>query len=297
LELLDSELGDTEQELDRLRPKEAVSAKKITPEQERYFALRGLVDAISEELDRLFELYSPDRIARLQSRQPETIGRKSRYRRVKANRMRVSWAIAGRSDKTPNPDALSAASMEESLNELSESAETEEGDADILDLEQQLALLRLMANAEVDDRPTYLWIRGNPTGPPCKSAEWLAAMYQKGWRDGLHVEVELIREPVGLLASDRLLLIKGVHARPLAETESGTHLFCPTHGNMVPVRVETLDAWPSADAEPFAFGPILRSYLAGGDTIDHRTGLVVPTSQVADSLRTITLATLQAVGG
>ena len=48
----------------------------------------------------------------------------------------------------------------------------------------------------------------------------LAAVYLGGWADGLGIEVDWARDPVGLLASDCLVLVKGIHARPLAMTEA-----------------------------------------------------------------------------
>jgi hypothetical protein len=185
--------------------------------------------------------------------------------------------------------------MEEGVRELVATAEPESGDADLLDLERRLALLRLMAAATPDDRPTYMWLRGYPSGSPCDSAQRLAEWYDKHWGDGLGAEVDWVRAPAGLGPSDRLLVMKGIHARPLATTEVGTHLFCPNHGNVVPVRVEVIDCWPFAPADPFAFGPVLRTYVIGGSTLDLRTGLVAPTTEVGEALRTFTLAGLPTV--
>jgi hypothetical protein len=90
--------------------------------------------------------------------------------------------------------------------------------------------------------------------------------------------------------------VKGIHARPLAATQAGTHLFCPSHGNVVPVRVEVIDRWPIVSDDPFAFGPVLRTYVIGGSTLDLRTGLVAPTAEVGEALRTFTLAGLPITG-
>jgi ATP-dependent Clp protease ATP-binding subunit ClpC len=101
-----------------------------------------------------------------------------------------------------------------------------------------------------------------------------------------------VERPAGLAASDVVLAVRGIHARPLATTEAGTHLFCPAHGNVVPVRVDVLDGWPADPADPFAFGPILRTYVVGGSTLDLRTGVIAPTASVDDAIRTMTLAAL-----
>ena len=260
----------------------------MTPEQERYFVLRELADTIGEDLDRRFERYSDDRLARLEVRQPDSLGRESRYRAIKVRATPNYNRPGGPTSQSP----LSAQSMEEAMRDLAAAAEPEAGDADLLDLERRLALLHLMATAPHDERPTYLWIRGYPSGGPCPSAQQLAAYYAAGWKDGLGIEVSPVRELGGRSLSDHVLEVRGIHARPLAMTEVGTHLFCPPHGNVVPARVEIIDQWPYTPADPFAFGPVLRTYVAGGSTLDLRTGLIVPTADVTEAMRTFTLAGL-----
>jgi ATP-dependent Clp protease ATP-binding subunit ClpC len=292
LEQMDAELGRIEDDFARLRPSAPVSARRVTPEQERYFVLRDVADALGKDLDRLFDRYESNRLARLEAGQPDALGRRSRYRVIRANRRDVY----DRPGTHPPQSVLAAQSMEEAVRELAATAEPEPGDADLLDLDRRLALLRLMAAAPPDERPTYLWVRGHPAGASCPPADQLAALYRAGWADGLGVEVEEVRGAAGLASSDRLLLVKGIHARPLARTESGTHLFCPAHGNVVPVRVEVVDRWPFVPDDPFAFGPVLRTYVGGGSTIDLRTGLVAPTASAAEALRTFTLTGLAARG-
>ena len=145
-----------------------------------------------------------------------------------------------------------------------------------------------MATSRPDDRPTYLWLRGHPTGSQCAEVDRLAVIYAS-WSRGLEVEIEIIKSPE-LLQSDRLLLVRGIHARPLAQTEVGSHLFFPAHGNVVPVRVEVLDCWPYQPEEPYRFEPVLRTY--GKELIDLRTGLVAARRRSA--LRIFTLAGLSA---
>jgi hypothetical protein len=291
LEQLDAMVGRIEDDFAALRPTGPVSSRRVTPEQERYFALREMTDALGEDLDRLFDRYTDDRLSRLEARQPDSIGRKSRYRAVKPTAS-PTWK---ESYEQPARSIFAAQSMEEALRELADSAEPEPGDADLIDLDRRLALLHLMATAPPDDRPTFLWIRGHPTGSPCASADSLAELYLRSWSSGLGIEIEAIRNPSGSLPSDRLLHVKGIHARPLASTDAGTHLFCPTHGNVVPVRVEVIDRWPFAPVDPFAFEPMLRTYVEGGSIIDWRTGLVASKDDEA-ALRIFTLAALPHTG-
>ena len=288
LEKIDTALGSIEEHITPLRPTGPIRGRAVTPEQESYFVLRELADEIGKELDHLFDRYSDDRLARLESRIAPATGRKSRYRTIKI------WAITNYNhpNAAPSRSILTAQSMEEAIRDLAAAAEPEPGDADLLELERRLALLRLMAAAPPDDRPTYLWFRGHPSGSPCEPAARLAEMFVGGWRHGLGVEFEAVVRPLGLLPSDRLVQLKGIHARPLAMTEAGTHLFCPHHGNVVPVRLDVLDRWPFTPADSFAFSPVLRTYVEGGSTLDLRTGLVAPTAEVAEALRTFTLAAL-----
>jgi ATP-dependent Clp protease ATP-binding subunit ClpC len=65
LERLGAALTQVEDSFGLLRPAGAVSSRKVTPEHERYFVLRELADAIGVELDRLFDRYAHNRLARL----------------------------------------------------------------------------------------------------------------------------------------------------------------------------------------------------------------------------------------
>jgi hypothetical protein len=289
LEQFNAALGRIEDEVARLRPAGPVLGRQVTPEQERYFVLRELADAIGEDLDRLFARYSDDRLARLDGRTQAELGRRSRFRVVRGTGYPAAW----RNSPLQPFRVFADGSMEEALRDLAASAEPEAGDADLLDLERRLALLHLMAAAPPDDRPTYLWLRGFPPGQSLSDeAQRLGLWYVSGWGNGVGAEVDWVREKIDILPSDRLLVLRGIHARPLARTEAGTHLFCPNHGNVVPVRVEVIDRWPFVPADPFAFGPVLRTYVQGGSTVDLRTGLVVPTAEVMGALPTFTLAGL-----
>jgi hypothetical protein len=184
--------------------------------------------------------------------------------------------------------------MEEALRELFDAAEPLPDDQDLFDVENRLALLNLMASAPVDEKPVYLLIRGFPDGSECPAATDLWWYYNTAWADGLGVELGGRAEGAGR-PGVIVMVLKGVHVRPLARTEVGTHLFLPKHGGPVPVRVDVLDAWPAEVAEPFAFGPIVRVYPEGQPVADVRTGLVSPLpsrAEFAETFRTFTLAAL-----
>src|SRR5262249_1519401 len=148
LEELEAALDAIERRIGPMRPSGPIRAGQITPDQERYFVLRDLGDEIGRALDRLFDRYSDDRLARLEARQPDALGRKSRYRAIKLR----ATHNCNRPTEPPNRSLLAAQSMEEAIRDLAAAAEPEAGDADLIVLERRLALLRLMANAAPDDR-------------------------------------------------------------------------------------------------------------------------------------------------
>lgn len=284
LEAIDEELERVEAEIDRLRPRGAIT-RQVTTEQERYFVLKELATRIGEALDAMFASEEDSRLARLEARQPDSLGRRSRFGAVT-----VSQRMRGHS--SPDRRTLaSTQSFEESIRDLAASAVPVDEDPDMIDLEHQMRLLRLMATSPVDDRSTYLWLRGFPTGPECPSSANLAKLYQEGWGTELAVEVSV---PVveSLSVSDRLLQVKGIHARRLAEKEAGTHLFVPQHGNVVPVRVQVLSSWPAPVEEAAGFGDIIRTYAEGDSVVDLRTGLVAPIAQAGKSFAAFVLAAL-----
>ncbi|HYH67941.1 MAG TPA: AAA family ATPase [Urbifossiella sp.] len=265
-----------------LRPAAGAVVGRVTAEQERYFALKEQARAVAADLERVEE--RDDRTHDLVARQPEAVGRKSRYRALKRTRLG-----RGHDAQQPYSSFLSAVSMEEAVRELMEDAEPVDADGELLDLENRLALLALTAAAEPDDRPTFLWVRGFGAGTG-GSAEVLR-VYLTGWAEGLGVEVAAVR-PAGIAAADVLVRVKGVAARALALTEVGTHLVLPTHGGPLPVRVDVIDGWPAADDGAAVFGPVVRVYPVGQPVFDVRTGLVAPPPYAADQLRAFTLVAL-----
>lgn len=266
-----------------LRPENAVVARTVTAEQERYFALKELAGELSAELD-LLDIVEPNYA--WEARQPESVGRRSRYRAIKA-RATARW---NNHEQQPFRSILSAVGMEEAIRELLETAEPVDPEHDLFDVENRLALLSLMASAPAEDRPTYLRIRGFPAGTQEAShADRVCGIYLGGWSTGLGLEIS--RE-TGSPNGERFVRVGGIHARPLARTEVGTHLVLPKRGGPVPVRVDVVDDFPAPSADPRAFGPIVRVYPEGQPILDVRTGLVAPPPYSPDALRAMTLAAL-----
>lgn len=283
--------------IDAIRPAAAPGAGKVTPEHERYFALKELADAIGDTLNDYEDRLEDRKHSYLEAAQPEATGRRARYRAVKANDMYFHEADSNQ----PLRSILSAASMEEGLRELFEHSEPLPDDQDLFEVENRLALLNLMATAPLDSRPVYLTVRGFPDGVGCPQVVELFEYYADAWATGLGLEIErggvispgqpVPTAPPGALG----VKLKGFHARALALTEAGTHLFLPKHGGPVPLRVDVLDVWPGEATDPFHFGPILRVYPEGQPVADVRTGLVSPLptrSDFAETFRAFTLAAL-----
>ena len=282
-------LARVEERIAELRPEEAIVGGKITIEQERYFALREIAGDIAEILDRVEGAADSRKHSYLEARQHEAIGRRSRFRALKhlPNPSRMNWSA-----EQPMSSLVSAMSMEEAIRELLESAEVLDVDQELFDVDNRLALLRLMASAPEDGRPTYLWIRSFPPGITNPFARVVSLpMYETAWATGVGVDVARIAD--GVPTSDVLVQVKGVHARALALTEVGTHLVLPKHGGPKPVRVDVVEQWPPPELpDPFAFGPIVRIYPEGQPILDVRTGLVAPTPYSPEILRTFTLTAL-----
>jgi ATP-dependent Clp protease ATP-binding subunit ClpA len=282
-------LDRADEVIDALRPARPVAAGAVTPEHERYFALKELADAIGATLNDYENRLEDRKTAYAEGGQPPASARRARYRHIAPPKN--DYDLDGGSALR---QLASAESMEQAVRELFDRSEPLPDDQDLFDLENRLALLNLMARAPVDARPTYLLVRGFPTGAVSSFAGVLAYYYALAWKSGLGLDV--IEAPVLRDRPDvRGVELKGVHARALAEVEAGTHLFLPKHGGPVPVRVDVVDSWPGTVADPFAFGPIVRVYAEGQPVADVRTGLVSPLptrAEFADTFRTFALAAL-----
>jgi ATP-dependent Clp protease ATP-binding subunit ClpA len=286
-------LDRTDTVLDALRPTTPVAVGKVTPEHERYFALKELADAIGDTLNDYENRLEDQKRTYLEATQPEATGRKARARALRGRDTSHGGHDTGQTLRS----VCSAENMEDALRELFEAAEPLPDDQNLFEVENRLALLNLMSTSPVDPRPVYLCIRGFPDGVSCPQAAELWRYYATAWASGLGLELEgrtATPERPGVLG----VLLKGVHARALALTECGTHLFLPRHGGPVPLRVDVFDAWPGEVADPFAFGPILRVYAEGQPVADVRTGLVSPLpgrADFAEMFRAFTLAALPRV--
>jgi ATP-dependent Clp protease ATP-binding subunit ClpA len=288
-------LDRIDEALDGLRPKKPVSAGGITPEHERYFAIKELADAIGDTLNDYEGRIEANERARFETVQPDASGKRPRFTRIKLNRYKHDREGYGRDSEQPLESLASAEDMAAALSELFAETEPLPGDQELFDLENRLALLNLIATAPVDARPVYLLVRGFPDGAPSAQAAALVQHYLTAWASDLSVEVERV-EPSPEAPAAWGVLVKGFHARALVAVEAGTHLFLPKHGGPVPVRVDVVDEWPATVPDPFAFGPIVRVYPEGQPVADVRTGLVSPLpgrAEFAETFRAFALSALR----
>ncbi len=268
--------------LTALRPRGPIGGA-ISADQERYFAVKERLDAIAARFDAIEERGDRERLAKIEGISSQGLGRRPRYR-------------IPTSPKNYNPDGrpalnllLSAFGMDEAVEELFASAVPVEDDEELVELEQELALARLMADAPADDRPTYLWFRDFARA---NAALRIASFVRTAWRSALGVDLAPVE--LGPDSFDAVLKVSGVHARALASTEAGTHLWLPKHGGPAPVRVDVVDAWPATLADPHAFGPIVRVHAEGRPMVDVRTGLVMSPKFDESTFRGFTLAAIDA---
>lgn len=268
-------------QLAAIRPRGPVSSK-VTAEQERYFSVKERLDSVAALLEAIDDRAEGERMAKIEGVSTGGLARRSRYR---IPPLAKNFDPSGRSAIRM---LLSAFGMQEAVEELFAGLEPVEDDDEIVELEQQLALARLMATAPPDDRPTYFWIRDFGGSGRVNA---LASHFDIAWNDGLGVDLAKINDAT--VSDDEVVLrISGIHARQLALTEAGTHLFLPKHGGPIPIRVDVVSEWPAALADPHAFGPIVRMYPEGKPIVDVRTGLAMPVPFNAEAFRGFTLAAL-----
>ncbi len=110
-------------------------------------------------------------------------------------------------------------------------------------------------------------------------AEWLARSYTEFFNQELGLETKLIKDTFSIL-------IKGVHALPLVESETGTHIFLTAHSGFIPLQVSV------AESKQESFPPVVRIYHAEKTALDFRTGLMANEQVTIRELRAFILSAL-----
>ena len=288
---LEERLEAVEELLNRQKPDGDVSSGHVTPEQERYYTLRDSMHALGRELDSLFDRHENNRVAKLEATVPANVAKKARFRAMKVRRH--TQPSDNFHTHQPSSSTKNAEDLGEEIRQLAESAEAETGDAEILHLERRIALLEQIAALPPDPRPAYLWIRHAPNQLTLYPLMLIEA-YFEGLTGELGLQLTKQEKLPGMNDDVILLRLEGLGARMIAESEAGTHLFCPAHGGILPIRIAFLEEWPPpATDDRFQFGPIIRIYTDPGSVMDLRTGIVTPMKHgLGDAFETMILTTL-----
>ncbi|WP_052640028.1 AAA family ATPase [Zavarzinella formosa] len=292
---LEERLESIEELLNQQKPDGDVSSGHVTTAQERYYTLRDSMHALGRELDALFDRHENNRVAKLEATIPASVAKKTRFRAMKVRPIQPgSSSFNNQYFQQPSSSTKNAEDLGEEIRQLVESAEDEAGDAEILHLERRIALLEHLAALPPEPRPAYLWLRHAPNQRTLYPAI-LAEAYFEGLIGELGLQLTKLENAPGLTDNDIVIRLDGLGARMIAECEAGTHLFCPAHGSILPVRVACLDAWPPPKTlDPFHYDPIIRIYTDPGSVVDLRTGIVTPMKSdgLGDAFETIVLTTI-----
>lgn len=274
LGVLEEQLEAINDQLNQQKPSGDISSGHVTLEQERYYTLRDQMHALEKELDALFDRHENNRVLKLEGTVSENVGKKTRYRAMKIRRhMRPNHNTLF--SHQPTSSTKNAEDLVETIRVLAAAAEDEPGDAEIIYLERRVRYLQLLADQPIDSEPVYLWIRQAPNQQSLYPA-MLADAYQEGLTKELGIDIKVLKNQPGQSKDDILLQLQGLGARLIGQIESGTHLFCPAHGSILPIRVNCLNRWPATNIDPFTYPEIVRVYTDPGDVMDIRTGIISP---------------------
>jgi ATP-dependent Clp protease ATP-binding subunit ClpA len=294
------------------RPTGDICAGTLTPDQERYFAVKDRLEQLKRTLHEFEDRTSRDRV--------ESVNRPSYWHPDRHRRHQ--FKVIRNLDHPGGPllqQMASALDLNEFLNDLANSAnENEFSGIESVALWQELKLLQMMMESDTADAVCVLAIRGLPGRDGVFAPAALAQLYVSA----LTEEIALDAAPV--FESDRAPLypgsyleVRGWHARKLLATEVGTHLFCPAHAGVIPVQVSVLPVVTDSHAaiadwfakreqrrrdvgavpldptdDPDRFGPVVRIYHSPGSVFDLRSGMIASNPPDAQAMRGFLLAPL-----
>jgi hypothetical protein len=330
---LHQELRRIEEEFASLRPRGPITAAQLSPEQDRYLALREQMDRVRSELRRLEEVLEARRTARrIQAgyRVYDTARIRNHQRRIRRSHDSYDIYESGIFLR----EMAAAMDINEYLNDVAESATVADKgglEQDLQDLKRQMALLGLRARClRAPPAATRVLLWCHPLASNLEAAsDRLARDHREGLRR-LYVETAEVDGGEALRQwGDCLVLVEGPHAWPLAQLEVGTYLYCFAHQPTQPVCVHAL---PLADDDepgqtlaaaleqrqtwrrrllagectcaddPLRPGPVVRilqQLPANMDvlrTFDIRTGLIGTSRTPGEDLADFLLASLESAG-
>ncbi len=248
--------------LDELRPTGAIG-RNLTPEQDRYFALKEVTDEVRKMYNEIRQQAQDSRVDALFGATPDSLGRRSRYRKIKL------VTNLNRTNAAPMRSIVSALALEEGVYDLFESAQEQVQDTTLDELERRVALLKLTTHIEVSATSLILEIHSFPKGKPSDATKDLREIYQRSLRGELGVDAKLLTEKEAPIVAFEVL---GMSAPEILKGEVGTHLFRTERGELVPLCV-TVRTSEDPQTEPTTFGPVVRVYSQKDGIIDLRTGI------------------------
>jgi len=247
---LHAELRHIEEDFAPLRPRGPITAALLSPEQDRYLALREQMDQVRAELRRLEEALEARRTARrIQAGYRVVDAARTRTHQYRMRRRCYDVHDAGSFLR----ELAAALDINEYLNDLAASASVADKgglEQDLQALHRQMALLRLRAQC-LRSPPAatrvLLWCH-----PLASNLQMAIAHAHKEYVEGLrrlYLETAEVDGGEALRKwGDRLVLVEGPHAWPLVQLEVGTYLYCFAHQPTEPVCVQALPL--ADDAEP-----------------------------------------------
>ncbi len=282
-----------EDEVAPLKPR-GDSGAQLTPEQIRYYAAKEAIESGRQE-ERELRLRL-ENTARKGNPFP-SYGRPDTLRggrSIKA--IRSHSGLTG----TLLRELASALDINEYLRDLEESAKSVAsgpGEAELLNLVGNMALLQLMGDALRNPGPEQvLLLLTNGDASNRGSLSTLGHYFHLALR-GMALDAAKHQiGPEALRFPGDGILVQGPHAFAVALREEGTHLVCFPHSGFNPIRVEAvplpvdsdvtavladIEESRGADADPPIFGPVVRIYHGTDSALDLRLGEIHTRSTLA----------------
>ncbi len=288
-------------------PTGAFTTTELSPLHYRYFLVREMLQDIREAADRFGQQRAArQRKLRYSGPHPTVRHGPAEYDSERANRRVLR-------------DAAAANDLHEFINGLHSrsTAGTESDETQLVEILRRAALLNSVAAGPVTaTTEQVLLLVLSPDASVHTAAASLQQSYLELYSESLSLESQPVSGPLpGVMCG---LVVRGCHARNVAQIEDGTHLLVPREGHFIPVQVIVLDlpsdadpaqfarafherrqAWirsagttAEGDSNPAPWRPVVRIYEEAGKIIDIRTGMISTGRSTPESLRSFLLSSL-----
>jgi ATP-dependent Clp protease ATP-binding subunit ClpA len=296
----------------RYRSPGPITPSHVAPQQYRYYLIKEQVHRVRKLCEPLLDaVRRPIRRAGPPQFAPT----------VRRGRLSIRRTSHGDPGRRVLLEVFSAQDVHAYLRELTATAAWvgDNFDDRLDELLRETALLAAMAQpAPEGEGDQVVLLLDGQTAAAADTEKDMARRYLELFADPLAIESRVLPAS-GHATPVVALVVSGPHAASVAGAEAGTHLFCPTHENMLPVPVRVLPVPPGAEADevvsafvarrrewlaglaagsassddaPAPLPPVVRIYDERGPTVDLRSGLSTPSLPKVDELRTFLLAGL-----